>query len=522
MFLCLFIRFLLHFCEDELQKSYYNTYLKDDNRNYSKMAFNDSSQYATIDFLEEPMDDAEIQPAKFHGISVAQMGNTRKNPMGELVKIANDPTVSLSDRMVAVRYMDKIPHVNKFSYCFEAVKLIIECEELPIGERYFFFSNTIKRLKLSDQLVKASHEFFFTQGIKKPHWPLILKLLSAGSIYMSELHHTYTWKLARQFIQELACDPNETVRIRGEAADMLARNVTDEDGLIGRSVIVELGELYAKNKFNTIYTSAQSAHDETITESVMGVIRTLLTERNKRTEELKEEKSEPTGFTESAKSNVNMMPEQNTGHIMERILVLTEGKDEKWKDKILQAINFIIIHPAKYEGVTPSDILCLVWNKIRTQPTDIRKELEQRLLQELFDMIDTDGACATGLVTRLVNVMTGYIHEEGLQIRMNIKDQLRSNVFGRLQTCIQRLPRRDQDTILAELADDKSSKETAKEFIESYSVKDELQDEFVIPGHINQEDFNHIYNRCIADFLGLTVWPEQKKTDSISITVNDP
>jgi hypothetical protein len=468
------------------------------------MAFNESSQYATIDFTDDPLDETEIQPAKFHGISVAQMGNTRKNPMNELVRLANDPQISLSDRMVAVRYMDKIPHINKLKHCTEAVKLIIECEELPIGERYFFFSNSLKRLKLSDQLVKASHEFFFTNGISKPHWPLILKLLSAGFIYMSELHHTYTWKSARQFIQQLACDENETVRIRGEAADVLARNVTDEDGLIGRSVIAELGELYAKNKHTTIYTSAQNAHDETITESVMGAIRTLLRERNERLdakEEAKDGKNELTGFTESAQSKTTT--EQNTGHIMERIIALTENRDETWKRKIMEAINFIIIHPAKYEGVTPSDILCLVWNKIRVQPDETRKELEQRLLQELFDMIDTDGACATGLVTRLINVMTGYIHEEGLQIQMNIKDQLRSNVFGRLQANLKRLPRKDQDAILAELADDKSSKETAKEFVESYSVKDELEDEFVKANLINQEDFDRIYGRCIADFLGL-------------------
>lgn len=469
------------------------------------MAFNESSQYATIDFTEDLADETEIQPAKFHGISVAQMGNTRKNPMNELVKLAMDPQIPLSDRMVAVRYMDKIPHINKFKLCLEAVKLIIECDDLPIGERYFFFSNSLKRLKLSDQLVKASHEFFFTQGINKSHWPLILKLLSAGSIYMSELHHTHTWKSARQFIQQLACDENETVRIRGEAADVLARNVTDDDGSIGRSVIAELGELYAKNKLTTIYTSAQNAHDETITESVMGAIRTLLREHNKRLdisqEESKDGKNELTGFTESAQSK--SATEQNTGHIMERIITLTENKPESWKQKIMEAINFIIIHPAKYEGVTPSDILCLVWNKIRAQPDDIRKELEQRLLQELFDMIDTDGACATGLVTRLINVMTGYIHEEGLQIQMNVKDQLRSNIFGRLQANLRHLPRRDQDAILSELADDKSSKDAAKEFVESYSVKDELEDEFVKSNLMNQEDFDRIYGRCIVDFLGL-------------------
>ena len=479
------------------------------------MALSDSSQYATIDFLEGPMDEAEIQPAKFYGISVAQMGNTRKNPMNELVKIANDPTIPLSDRMVSVRYMDRIPHVHKFERCMEAIKLIIDCEELPIGERYFFFSNSVKRLKLSDHVIKASHEFFFTQGFNRQHWPLILKLLSAGSIYMSELHSKDGWKLARQFIQGLACDENESIRIRGEAADLLARNVTDDDRLIGCSVIAELGELYTKNKLSTIYTNIQNAHDETIGESVMGAIRTLLSERNKRLNEAKAEEKKPTdepiGFTESAQSNIQTVigPEENIGHVMERVLALTKDGAQEWKDKILQAINFIIIHPAKYEGVTPTDILCLVWNKIRTQPTEIRKELEQRLLQELFDMINTDGACATGLVTRLINVMTGYIHEEGLQIKMNIKDQLRSNVFGRLQTYLQRLPRNDQDTILAELADDKSSKETAQEFVQSYSVKDELQDEFVIAGYIDQENFDRIYDHCIADFLGMGLGPSR-------------
>ena len=449
----------------------------------------------------------ELQPAKFFGITISKLGDSRKNPWKKLKAVALDPKVPIEDRMRAVRYMDRVPHINRLEGCLEAAKSIINYEDCPIGQRYYFFSTNEKIVKLGGDIVKACHAYFFTTGFERSHWPLILRLLSGSQIYMTERQHLPIWTQAREFILKLAIDPQETVRIRAEAADILCRCVTMEDAVIGRKVIADLGDLYMTNKMTTVYSNAQNAHDNTITESVMAVIRALLKERNMKTyneQKLLEDgklEAAPTGFTATAAQKAGA--EQNTGHIAERLIILTKDSPHAYTTKVFTAFNFVVVHPAKYEGITPSDLLCLIWNKAQNQKADIKKELEKRLVEELHDMIDTDGACSTGIVGRLVNVIQGYIQEEGFEIKMSIKDQLRANVFARLQANMKVLPERDQEEILNELAEDTIDKPMAREFVITYSVKAELEEEFVLPKLVDKETFDGIYRRCLADFLGL-------------------
>jgi hypothetical protein len=225
----------------------------------------------------------ELQPARFYGITISKLGDSRKNPWKKLKAVALDPKVPIEDRMRAVRYMDRVPHINRLEGCLEAAKAIINYEDCPIGQRYYFFSTNEKIVKLGGDIVKACHAYFFTAGFERSHWPLILRLLSASQIYTTERHHLPIWTQAREFVLKLAIDPQETVRIRAEAADILCRCVTMEDAMIGRKVIADLGDLYMTNKMTTVYSNAQNAHDNTITESVMAVIRALLKERNMKT-----------------------------------------------------------------------------------------------------------------------------------------------------------------------------------------------------------------------------------------------
>ena len=433
-----------------------------------------------------------FMPSKFYGIESSTFGNSRKNPFFKLKEIAINPTIPIEDRMRAVRYLDKIPHKDKLEHVVHACKTILDCEDCPIGQRYFFMSNNDETIKLSDHVVKACHIYFYTRS-KEMKYPLQFSLLSAQYIYLYGIKTETIWNDVREFISKLALDQQETVHMRAEAADILSRKIDPLDAIIGNFVIKELGNLYVTNKMTSIYTNAENAHDETITESVMKVIRTLLVERTMKS---KEEKDIVT-FTGDA---MQIKQDQNTGDIYEKLITLTSSLDDTKKTKIFTAFNRIIIYPAKYEGITVNDILCLVWNKICTQSADVKKELEQRLLQELSD---TDALCGTGIVTRLVNILSGYVHDEGLQIKISISDQLRANIFARLQKNLQLLPQKDQATILVEIIDNLSKKDTAMEYISTYSLYKELSDEFVTPKHIDASKFDTIYNKSMCDFLGV-------------------
>ena len=458
--------------------------------------------------LEKEFGRGELQPAKFYGITISKMGDSRNSPFKKLKVVAMSQKVPIEDRMRAVRYMDRIPHVQKLELCLEAARKIIDHDDCPIGERYWWFSNNEKITKLSGDLVRSCHHYFFNLGFERPHWPLILRLLSASQIYTSELHHNPVWTKAREFILKLALDKDESVRIRGEAADILSRQVVMEDGMIGRQILNQLGDLYAEQKFSNVYNNAQNVHNEAISESVMGIIRYLLQEKGRRLyreqnldEKAKEEELNTPGFTASATKKAGT--EQNTGDIHERLIVLTKDMDASKKGKIFSAFNFALIHPVKYEGVTASDLMVLIWNKIQNQTSDLKTELEKRFMEELHDMIATDGACSTGIVSRLVNVLQGYVQEEGLQIKMSIKDQVRANAFARLQSNLKFLPDDNQENILSELSEDGFNKPFTREFIKTYGVEEELEKEFVDAKLIDKKTFTEIYRRVLADFVGV-------------------
>lgn len=445
----------------------------------------------------------DVLPSKFYDINLYSMGHTKTNPFHKLKQVAMNTLNPMEDRMQAVRYMNKIPHIDMLKYTLEACISIIEDENHPIGERFFFFSNNESGTKLNDYLMRDCYLHYFKYSIDKKHHPLILRLLTAQYIYMSIDHDKDIWEDARRFIINTAIDTNETVYIRSEAADILGREIIKEDGEIGDDIIDQLGELYVDNKISTIYTNSQNAHNETITESVMSVVKNLAqTYKNlltpvKSNANTNENENDVIGFTDSALGENNEI--NNTGHIYEKIIKLTQNIEEQRKDKILSAFNYILVYPAKYEGLKLNEILVLVWYKIQEQNDEIKCELENRLLQELYDM---DNTCGTGLLTRLINILSGYIQDDKFQIKMSIKDQLRSNVFARLSCNLKLMPERDQEIILTELATEGSDKSAVKEFLDFYSVKDELYDEFVKTELINEDDFLIMYDKCIRDFIG--------------------
>jgi hypothetical protein len=447
--------------------------------------------------------DTDYIATKFHGIPIKSFGSFLKdNPFFKLKKIAMDKMTCTEDRFRAIRYMSKIPHKDMLKNTIEAAINVIDDENIPINERWFFMFNNESNLKLNDYIVKHLYIYYFNEKTKQLSnksskttilFEPIYYLLSAQFIYVNLHHDTNEWSKARDYIIYLSLDINESVKMRSEAADILLRKIYVEDYYIGKAVILELGNLYKKNKMSTIYTNLQNAHNETITESVMCVIRNLNSSRKE-----KLENEEATGFSDKADGKTKR--ESNTGEIYERLLEITKNESQDKKDKIFSSFNYLLIYPAKYEGLTLSDILVLIWEKILSEPYDIKKELEKRLIEELNEM---DEQCGFGYLSRIVNVLSGYVSDENMQIKMNINDQLRSNIFARLQRELYTLNEKQQEEILEEISSENSKKETANEFVISFSVKDELKKEFVDSKLMEEKEFDRIYKICIEDFLGI-------------------
>lgn len=444
--------------------------------------------------------ESSVCGSKFEGISLSSLGQSstakNKNPFYKLRDIAIDKSKEPEVRMQSVRYMVKIPHIHMLEESTKAAISIINDDNIPINERYFFFSNTEKYIKLDGHLVQNCHLYFFKTFRLRTEYPLIYTILSAQVVYCTFLHTHEDWECSRQFMIQCAKDKSASVYTRSEAADVLLRRIVIDDYVIGKEVIAELGELYFTNKKQTIYTDAQNAHNETINESVMNIIRALAIEKKRIDLKNKLEDKDVSSFTSSAEGIKGEITTESIFHKIKK--TIGEYPEEK-RNKITDAFHHIIIYPSKYEGLNMSDIMVLIWSKIQSQTPDIQVELEKRMLEELEESSQT---CGSGYVGRLVNVLSGFVQEESLQIRMSFKDQLRCNIFARIQGDLKNMGQTDQDIILEEISDDTSDKETVKTFIEMIDIRSDLVDEFVKSGHMKEDEFNLVYDKSIADFIG--------------------
>src|SRR5271170_828975 len=100
-------------------------------------------------------------PSKFYGINTSFFGNSKNNPFLLVKDVALNINTPIDDRMRAVRYLDRIPYKNNLKHTSECAFKIIDDISIPVGERFFFFSNNESDIKLSDHLTRSCHEQFF-------------------------------------------------------------------------------------------------------------------------------------------------------------------------------------------------------------------------------------------------------------------------------------------------------------------------------------------------------------------------
>ena len=165
-------------------------------------------------------------------------------------------------------------------------------------------------------------------------------------------------------------------------------------------------------------------------------------------------------------------------------------------NKIMSSLERIMIDTAKYELLSMSDVLVLVWEYICQ--SEHRDELEKRLLQELEEMDET---CSTGHLSRILNILSGYFKVN--TVKITFKDQLRSNIFARYTKLIKLLPEDKQEKIQTEMTlNDTNQKDTIKMFLMDFNLEETLYKEFVSQGHMDVSEFYETYEKTIEDFFG--------------------
>ena len=424
-----------------------------------------------IEDYKEHLSSFEFIPKTFLDIDTSLFGSSNNNPFLILKEKAKDETVKMEDRMQCIRYMCRIPFKDHINHSIDASKTIVLTQNYDPYKLFYFYANNDKYVKLDDHVVYHTHPTFFSRCIGTC-LPFELTILVCKAIYITYPFESDERTEVLEYILDIADNPNESVKTRAECADLLFTFGEGDEIFFGKKIINQLGELYDKNKIKTIWTNSQNVHNEIIQESILNIVTTL------------HRKS-----IQSSNEDKDLSIEQ----VQEMLLQLYSDAEMIVKEKIVSFCYRIIVDPSRYQNLTLFDVFLLIWNFI--QNSIHKDQLLIRLLEEILDMDET---CSTGYLTRLVNVITGYVEEEELVLRLSPKDELRSATFARIMAKIRSLPDQIRNDILEELGSESKEKQMFDEFMEINSPFDELLEEYktLLPS----EEFTEIFNNCIVEF----------------------
>lgn len=418
----------------------------------------------------------EYLPVNFLGINTSTFTDSyipddKEHPFLSLKRFAMDNSISFEDRIQCVRYMCFIPYKEYVSHCVEASKTIIENDKYDIYNRYFFFANNSRNTKLDGHVVHELYPYFFTLS-KDRNYPLELTLMSARYIidqydYLSDERNTVL-----EYILDVADDKNESIYARSECADILITLGEGNEIIFGEQVIEELGDLYNENKNKTIYTNAQNAHNETINENTRNIVRALYKYYLK---------------TKSYNDLVKTSYED-----IHKELSDIDSSEEN-NDKLHSFFYRVMTDPFRFERLSLSDIVLLVYNKICS--FENKNDLMKRLLEEI---LDCDNSCTTGYFTRIVNTLNGFINDKDMCFNINPRDELRSVIFARINRNIRSLPEKTRESVLEAI--EEANFGVFEEFMDYYSPEDEIRKEY--SGLIEEEEFNKLFSKCVDEFIG--------------------
>jgi hypothetical protein len=273
------------------------------------------------------------------------------------------------------------------------------------------------RLKLISRIpcdaLKKECFIFFLGDVGNP---TSMRIIAAQGI-LSTVENKYesdVYDVVMAQIEIFAKDRELDAFIRADAADVILGYGTEELQAQARIIINQIG----LERGYGIYANTQNVHADSVDESIRASLDTLNEWRSK--------------HTDLVKSFEDTVDDFNTRKNA------VERTQEEIRDTET-ALFRILMGTRSYNGFTPQSLFCTVHAWVSSRRETERAELWTRLDQEMADMVNT---CTTGIVSRLVNVLSGW---GGFQIKISFKDQIKSNFAGRLNAVARQLVEHAED-----------------------------------------------------------------------------
>ena len=450
----------------------------------------------------------EYMPKYFLGIKTKDFATSRIelnestllpeiHPFLKLKEKSMNSSINMSDRMQCIRYMCRIPYIDNINHCYDGSTTIISDEsqeEYDMYKRYYFFANNDKYFKLEDNLVYKLQPYFYYFSTHKKY-PLELILLSARYIIMSYPYDSDERVDVLNYLLEIADDKKETVYARAECADILYTYGEGNEIYYGKKIITELG-IDENQERKTVYTNMQNVHNEKITESVIKIIRTLKREFHSILGKLFTEK-----YTiDNVRNDLNEIISKKFSTIQPSLNSDTNLSEmEKKRENVNKFLFRIMTDPSRYEQMSIAEIMLLVYYKIKKLDEEKINVCIQRLLEESEESLET---CSSGYLTRIINVLSGFVEGEDMQLRLDPKDELRSAIFARIHQRIRSLPDVLRNDVLEGLTSDKEEdKQYFDQFMDYYSPEEELWNEY--KDIMIESEFKEVFIKSVNEYKGM-------------------
>lgn len=413
--------------------------------------------------------------------------------------IGLDRRKSYSDRKTAIDQLTRLPHKDKNIHITDCLLAMISDDKIPIEQRYSLFC---ENRSFDNDVQRKCHLFYFN-NFNPPRYPMRFKLMSAQYLLQTLNRDQFDLREVYGYLIRL-CKSSDDKSIKSECTDILFRcGYTDtanrmvEDLEIfeeldtpvifheyketRRRVEPKIENLSEKKrriliKRRTVYDDGQNVHNTSINEGVKEILRKLCKEQS-----------------DSIQSLVRII---NLNEVSKRIVVLSREKSLVSRQKIVGTFDRIMIDTSKFEcDVNLCDILIMIWMKIKTSKD--KDELEKRLIEEMEDM---NGLCATGHLSRLINILSGFFDD--MSIKISFKDQVKNYIYNYYNKILMSDKYIDQsETIIDEMTEsDIDKKKTLMTMISDNDYKDELKREFT---NIKTEEFEEWYSTSIKSYCGV-------------------
>ncbi len=467
----------------------------------NKISHVDSKSKSLIDTIRafENQEDNESDhdhSTIFRNINVASILDSRKHSLMDLKIIAINPNENLSDRENAIRHMQKIPHLKLNEHLQTCLKSILDDTNLTLEQKYLFFANNEKFIKLNYDLTHYGHKYMWDNWNvltlnNKNNQPLIVdneetqhfRLKSASYLLCQYPSSLELLSEVQQELCEKATNKSYSNNIRSICADLLFNHSHSQKfKQIGAQTIEMLGMEGSKTK--SLYDNSQNAHNIKIVKS-----------------------------TENAllKLSKNYVAKRHIGDLFDTILETSQSTQHRFTQEQIEDIrcNFVnlLTDTTRYASFFIVDVILMVDAQIQQFKPQTQTELYKRMCEEIVEM---KGICSSGLVTRLINILSGFYQSDDQQhpiLQIDFESQLYSNIIARLNHSLKQQPEENQTQIFDEMTDEDSDKDYLLEFVEHHGPISDLEIEFVESSLIPKQQFDSIYEKAICDYCGIVQAP---------------